>query len=102
MSLCSTPVDCSTYPRLVRRILSRLRAAAGPSTKLLLGEIILENPCANKTEDDSEAVAMSVPLETKDSESSLPLPPNLGVSANILGHLTDILVRRVRRAVANF
>ena len=54
--------------------------------------------CANKTEYESETAAMTVPPETKDSESSNSPPPlpNLGVGANTLGHLTDILVRPLR------
>ncbi|KAM5545242.1 hypothetical protein V8D89_001353 [Ganoderma adspersum] len=78
-----------------RKILSQLRAAAGPQTKLLLGEVLLDNTCANKTEygtsTDAAGAAMTVPSATpKDSDSS-PLLPNLGV-ANTLGHLVDILM----------
>ena len=68
--------------------MSRLRAAAGPDTKLLIGDMLLQHACADEAEykaaDGSET---TFPFVTKDS----PLLPNLGV-ANILGYLMDIVV----------
>ncbi|KAM5545245.1 hypothetical protein V8D89_001356 [Ganoderma adspersum] len=64
-----------------KRILKRLRAAAGPHTKLLIGDVLLPNACADEAADGS---AVTFPFVTKDS----PLLPNLGV-ANIEGYLID-------------
>ncbi|KAI0359496.1 S-adenosyl-L-methionine-dependent methyltransferase [Trametes cingulata] len=59
-----------------RNILSRLRSAAGPNTKLLIGDMLLPYAC------DSEDAFVK-----EDS----PLLPNLGV-ANIHGYLIDIMM----------
>ncbi|PIL29533.1 hypothetical protein GSI_08341 [Ganoderma sinense ZZ0214-1] len=72
-----------------RRILSQLRAAAGPHTKLVAGEMLLHHACA----DDAAYAAASgsggetFPFVPKDS----PLLPNLGV-ANILGYFKDMVM----------
>ena len=79
----------------MNRILSRLRAAAGPDTKLLIGDMLLQHACADEAEykaaDGSET---TFPFVTKDS----PLLPNLGV-ANILGYLMDIVVSSLSSAL---
>ncbi|KAI0644809.1 hypothetical protein C8Q79DRAFT_1010960 [Trametes meyenii] len=62
-----------------RRILRRLRSAAGPNTKLVIGDMLLPYTCRSE-----HAFA---------SEDS-PLLPNLGV-ANIHGYLIDILMLNV-------
>ncbi|KAM5545250.1 hypothetical protein V8D89_001361 [Ganoderma adspersum] len=72
-----------------RIILTRLRAAAGPHTKLVIGDVLLPLACADETAYAAVdgASATSFPFVAKDS----PLLPNLGV-ANILGYLTDMLM----------
>ena len=73
----------------VRRILTQLRAAAGPQTKLLVGDMLLPNACADEAAYESaDGSAATFPFVSKDS----PLLPNLGVG-NILVYLMDILVR---------
>ncbi|KAI0373418.1 S-adenosyl-L-methionine-dependent methyltransferase [Pilatotrama ljubarskyi] len=59
-----------------RNILRRLRSAAGPNTKLLIGDMLLPYAC------ESEEASV---------EDHSPLLPNLGV-ANIHGYLLDILM----------
>ncbi|PIL29528.1 hypothetical protein GSI_08336 [Ganoderma sinense ZZ0214-1] len=77
-------------------ILSRLRAAAGPDTKLLIGERLLQHACAGEAEyeaasqSDGATTTATFPFVAKNS----PLLPNLGV-ANILGYLTDIAMMGV-------
>ncbi|KAM5545248.1 hypothetical protein V8D89_001359 [Ganoderma adspersum] len=78
-------------------ILTRLRAAAGPHTKLLIGDLLLQHACAPDQchlaedgaagGDGSATVAFPFPFVDKVS----PLLPNLGV-ANIYGYLMDILM----------
>ena len=73
----------------MNRILQRLRAAAGPDTKLLIGDMLLQHACADEGEyAAADGSATTFPFVTKDS----PLLPNLGVG-NILVYLMDILVR---------
>ena len=73
----------------MKRILKRLRAAAGPDTKLLIGDMLLQHACADEEEyAAADGSATTFPFVTKDS----PLLPNLGVG-NILVYLMDILVR---------
>ncbi len=67
------------------RILSRLRAAAGPDTKLLIGDMLLPYAC----HDDASPESSFAP---KDS----PLLPNLG-KGNIHGYLIDIMVSDLLR-----
>ena len=70
------------------RILTRLRASAGPETKLLIGDMLLQHACASDAEYAAfNGSAITFPFVAKDS----PLLPNLGV-ANILGYFTDIMV----------
>lgn len=59
------------------RMLGLLRSAAGPNTKLLIGDMLLPYVC-----DSDDAFV---------GEDS-PILPNLGV-ANIHGYLVDIMVR---------
>lgn len=67
----------------------QLRSAAGPHTKLLIGDMLLQNACADDAEyDAADGSGAMFPFVTKDS----PLLPNLGV-ANILGYFMDITVR---------
>ena len=61
--------------------MSRLRASAGPDTKLLIGDMLLPFAC----HDDSSPESSFAP---KDS----PLLPNLG-KGNVHGYLIDIMVR---------
>ncbi len=68
--------------------MTRLRAAAGPHTKLLIGDMLLPNACADEAAyDGADGSAVTFPFVTKDS----PLLPNLGV-ANIHGYLIDVMV----------
>ena len=62
------------------RILSRLRAAAGPDTKLLIGDMLLPFACHDDSSPESS-------FALKDS----PLLPNLG-KGNVHGYLIDIMV----------
>ncbi len=69
--------------------MTRLRAAAGPQTKLLIGDMLLPNACADEAAyDGADGSAVTFPFVTKYS----PLLPNLGV-ANIHGYLIDVMVR---------
>ncbi len=61
----------------LHRMLSQLRSAAGPNTKLLIGDMLLPYAC-----DSDDAFVR------EDS----PILPNLGV-ANVHGYLIDIMVR---------
>ncbi|KAM5545243.1 hypothetical protein V8D89_001354 [Ganoderma adspersum] len=71
-----------------KRILTRLRAAAGPHTKLLIGDMLLQHACADEAEyAAADGSTTMFPFVTKD----LPLLPNLGV-ANILGYFTDLMM----------
>ena len=71
--------------------MNRLRAAAGPDTKLLIGDMLLQRACADDAEyAAADGSAVTFPFVAKDS----PLLPNLGV-ANILGYLMDIVVRSI-------
>ncbi|RPD58012.1 S-adenosyl-L-methionine-dependent methyltransferase [Lentinus tigrinus ALCF2SS1-7] len=63
-----------------RKILSRLRAAAGPDTKLLIGDMLLPFACHDDTSPESS-------FAPKDS----PLLPNLG-KGNVHGYLIDIMM----------
>ena len=70
------------------RILIQLRGAAGPDTKLLIGEMLLPNAYADEAAyEGADGSAERFPFVTKDS----PLLPNLGI-ANIHGYLVDIMV----------
>ncbi|KAI0666974.1 S-adenosyl-L-methionine-dependent methyltransferase [Trametes maxima] len=62
-----------------RKILRRLRSAAGPSTKLLIGDMLLPYACKS---------------EHAFAPEDSPLLPNLGV-ANVHGYLGDILMLNV-------
>ncbi|KAI1787794.1 S-adenosyl-L-methionine-dependent methyltransferase [Ganoderma leucocontextum] len=71
-----------------KRILTRLRASAGTQTKLLIGDMLLPNACADEAAyEGADGSAATFPFVTKDS----PLLPNLGV-ANIHGYLIDIMM----------
>ncbi|EJF57429.1 S-adenosyl-L-methionine-dependent methyltransferase [Dichomitus squalens LYAD-421 SS1] len=71
-----------------RKILSQLRGAAGPETKLLIGDMLLPNACADQAAyEGADGSAVTFPFVTKES----PLLPNLGV-ANIHGYLIDIMM----------
>ncbi|KAI1787144.1 S-adenosyl-L-methionine-dependent methyltransferase [Ganoderma leucocontextum] len=71
-----------------KRILTQLRAAAGPQTKLLIGDMLLPNACADEAAYEGTNDSTSTfPFITKDS----PLLPNLNIS-NIHGYLIDIMV----------
>ncbi|PIL29532.1 hypothetical protein GSI_08340 [Ganoderma sinense ZZ0214-1] len=73
------------------RILTRLRAAAGPDTKLLIGDMLLQHACATDAEyAAADGSGATFPFVTKDS----PLMPNLGV-ANILGYFMDLFMMGV-------
>ena len=81
---------------LIYRILSQLRAAAGPQTKFLLGDLLLRAACAlDKTEagalatNDRAATTLSAST-TMDSGSTL--LPNFGAES-ITAYLVDIMVR---------
>ena len=77
------------------RILTQLRGAAGPDTKLLIGDMLLPNACADEAAfEGADGSAVKFPFVTKDS----PLLPNLGI-ANIHGYLIDIMVRLRLRAI---
>ena len=79
------------------RILIQLRGAAGPDTKLLIGEMLLPNAYADEAAyEGADGSAERFPFVTKDS----PLLPNLGI-ANIHGYLVDIMVRVRLRATGN-
>ncbi|KAI1787799.1 S-adenosyl-L-methionine-dependent methyltransferase [Ganoderma leucocontextum] len=79
--------DCKRHV-LLRSMLTRLRAAAGPHTKLLIGDMLLPNACADEAAyEGADGSAEKFPFVTKDS----PLLPNLGV-ANLHGYLMDILM----------
>ena len=79
------------------RILIQLRGAAGPDTKLLIGEMLLPNAYADEAAyEGANGSAEKFPFVTKDS----PLLPNLGI-ANIHGYLVDIMVRVRLRAAGN-
>ena len=73
------------------RILSQLRASAGPHTKLLIGDMLLPYACADDAsaegDADDQATKSTFPFVPPGS----PLLPNLG-KANVHGYLIDIMV----------
>ncbi|KAI0737217.1 S-adenosyl-L-methionine-dependent methyltransferase [Daedaleopsis nitida] len=74
-----------------RKILSQLRAAAGPDTKLVIGDMLLPYACT----DESTA---SGPQDDDGTESMFPfVPPEMGLlpnlgKANAHGYLIDIMM----------
>ncbi|KAI0762979.1 S-adenosyl-L-methionine-dependent methyltransferase [Fomes fomentarius] len=74
-----------------RKILSRLRDAAGAHTKLLIGDMLLPYACADdpdgsgsESDDVSKTASPFVPSDS-------PLLPNLG-KANVHGYFADIMM----------
>ncbi|RPD57862.1 S-adenosyl-L-methionine-dependent methyltransferase [Lentinus tigrinus ALCF2SS1-6] len=73
-----------------RRILTRLRAAARPETKLLVGDLLLPFACRDDADADTSA-SPSPAAEPSFAPDGSPLLPNLG-KGNVHGYLLDIMM----------
>jgi hypothetical protein len=75
---------------LSQTILSHLRKAASPNTKLVIGDFILSLACA-RINDDTNTQFQGVDMQGTD-EIPFPLLPNMG-KANALVYSVDLAVR---------
>ena len=87
--LCAYGPKCTDL--LDVRILRRLRAAAGPHTKLIIGDMLQQYACKSPGHNENEGTTVNG--YTSNGLPNSPLLPNLG-KANVAEYLLDILVRR--------